>query len=243
MEPLSARSSSGGAARNGSPRGRGRGWNPLLLALAARAAALLLRLLGASWRVCVEGRDPLPEGRPPHLAAFWHQNILVAAWHYRDRGFGTAVSRSRDGELIAALLGALGYRAPARGSSSRGGAAALLGLVRLLQSGVTVSLQTDGPRGPARVSKPGVVSLARLTGAPITPVAFWARPRLRFRSWDRTLLPLPFARLVCRYGAPIEVPADADEAAEEKLRHRLDRELEALGSGQRHRAAQGLHAL
>jgi lysophospholipid acyltransferase (LPLAT)-like uncharacterized protein len=229
VAPLSAVLGAGGMTGRG-----GRGQSPLALAVAARAAALLLRLLGASWRVTTEGPDPLPEGRAPHLAAFWHRNILTAVWYYRDRGFGTAVSRSRDGDLITALLGALGYRAPARGSSSRGGAAALLRLVRMLRSGVTISLQTDGPRGPAAISKPGVVALARLTGVAITPVAFSARPCLHFRSWDRTLLPLPFARVVCRYGPPIEVPASADEELEETLRQRLDRELETLaGAGDR----------
>jgi lysophospholipid acyltransferase (LPLAT)-like uncharacterized protein len=222
--PSTVRASGGITGR----RRHGGRWRRLALAVTARAAALLLRLLGASWRVATEGPDPLPAGRAPHLAAFWHDSILTAAWYYRDRGFGTAVSRSRDGDLIAALLDALGYRTPSRGSSSRGGAAALLGLVRMLRSGVTVSLQTDGPRGPARVSKPGVVSLARLTGVVITPVAFRARPCLRFRSWDRTLLPLPFARVVCRYGPPIEIPTDADEETEETLRQHLDRELEAL---------------
>ena len=93
---------------------------------------------------------------------------------------------------------------------------------------MTLSLQTDGPRGPARVSKPGIVALARLSGVAITPVAFSVRPCLRFRSWDRTLLPLPFARIVCHYGAPIEVPSDADEEMEEALRRRLDEQLEAL---------------
>jgi lysophospholipid acyltransferase (LPLAT)-like uncharacterized protein len=224
--PPSAVPEPGGTTGHGGREGRG--GKRLALALAVRTTALLLRLVGASWRVETEGPDPLPEGRGPHLAAFWHQAILAAAWYYRDRDFGTAVSRSRDGDLIAALLGALGYRAPARGSSSRGGAAALFRLVRMLRSGVTVSVQTDGPRGPARVSKPGVVSLARLTGVAITPVAFHAHPCLRFRSWDQTLLPLPFARVVCRYGPPIEVPSNASEEMEEALRQHLDRELEAL---------------
>ena len=87
------------------------------LALVSRLASGLMRLLGASWRTATEGPDPLRTGDAPRLAAFYHCDILVAAWYYRDRGFSTAVSRSRDGDLIAALLGALGYRPPARGSS------------------------------------------------------------------------------------------------------------------------------
>jgi hypothetical protein len=87
---------------------------------------------------------------------------------------------------------------------------------------------TDGPRGPARRSKIGVVGLARLTGVPITPFVLSARPRLRLRSWDRTLLPMPFARVVCRFGEPIAVPRDADPEREEQLCRELDRELGRL---------------
>jgi lysophospholipid acyltransferase (LPLAT)-like uncharacterized protein len=193
-----------------------------------RLAALLLRVVGASWRMRVEGPDPLVPGHEAVVAAFWHRNVLIAAWHYRDRGFSVPVSRSRDGDRIAALLAALGYAEPPRGSSSRGGAAALHELVRLVRGGTTVSIQTDGPQGPPRISKSGIVSLARLTGRPITPVCFSARPTWRFRSWDGTLLPLPFARVLCRYGEPIPIAADADEAAEERARRRLDDALNGI---------------
>lgn len=193
-----------------------------------QAAGLLLRLLGATWRVSTEGPDPLADGHEPVVAAFWHRNVLIASHYYRGRGFSVAVSRSRDGDRVASLLSALGYETPPRGSSTRGGASALLELVRQVESGTTVSIQTDGPQGPARISKVGVVSLSRLTGRPITPVTFSARPRVRFRSWDGTLLPLPFAKVVCRYGEPLVVPADADDSEEERRRDELDRALNEL---------------
>ena len=101
-------------------------------------------------------------------------------------------------------------------------------LYGLVKSGITVSVQTDGPQGPARVSKIGVITLARLTQRPITPVAFSASPCLRFRSWDRALLPAPLAKVACRYGEPITVPPEADERAEEELRVQLDAELNRL---------------
>jgi lysophospholipid acyltransferase (LPLAT)-like uncharacterized protein len=198
------------------------------LALLGWTAALLLRALGATWRVRSEGPNPLVPGHPALVAAFWHRNVLIASHHYRGRGFSAAVSRSRDGDRIAAMLSALGYHQPPRGSSTRGGAAALHELVRLVRSGTTVSIQPDGPQGPARVSKIGIVTLARLTGQPITPVGFSATPCLRFHSWDGTVLPLPFARVACRYGEPIHVPEDADEALEERLRRELDARLDAL---------------
>lgn len=200
----------------------------LALRLLGHGVALLLRALGATWRVRWDGPSPLAPGHAPVVAAFWHRNVLIASWAYRDRGFSAAVSRSRDGDRIAALLAALGYRQPPRGSSTRGGAAALRELFKLVRAGTTVSIQPDGPQGPRRVAKGGVVTLARLTRRPITPVGFSARPALRFRSWDGTLLPLPFARVVCRYGEALPVPPDADDAGEERCRQTLEACLDDL---------------
>jgi lysophospholipid acyltransferase (LPLAT)-like uncharacterized protein len=197
----------------------------LRTAVLGRLGAWLLRAWGATWRVTTEGPDPL---RPDHeavVAAFWHRNILMAAWYYRDRDFSVAVSRSKDGDLIAAVLTALGYQRTARGSSTRGGAAALHELYGLVNSGATVSVQTDGPQGPARISKVGVVTLARLTDRPVQAVGFSARPAVRFESWDQTILPWPFARVLCRYAQPIPVTSNADEEDEERSRLELDNVL------------------
>lgn len=196
--------------------------------VAGRLAALLLRALGATWRVSIEGADPLATKPGPHLGAFWHRNALIAAYVFRDRGFSAPVSRSRDGSLVGQLLLGLGYEPPARGSSSQGGAAALRALARMIDRGITISIQTDGPRGPARVSKDGIVSLARRTGRPISPVAFSASPCIRFRSWDGTLLPLPFARVSRGHGSQFRVPENAKPEDEEAIRVALDRELNRM---------------
>lgn len=197
-------------------------------------SAALVRLLGATWRYQVLGRDPRAtesreaDSNPAHLAALFHESLLPSAHFFRDRGYSVAVSRSRDGDRIDATLRSLGYGARARGSSSRGGTAALRGLVRLIDSGTTVSVLVDGPRGPARVSKAGIIALARLTDRPIQPVAFSARPAVRLRSWDGSLIPLPFARIVCAFGEPFEVDREADESRELSEARELDRRLGAL---------------
>jgi lysophospholipid acyltransferase (LPLAT)-like uncharacterized protein len=211
---------------------RQRGWqrllaHPALARAVGTATAWGLRILGSTWRLSYEGPDPLDRGEPI-LGAFWHRNLVAASFAFRDRGFGVAVSRSRDGDLITGSLVALGYGAIARGSSSRGGGAALLGLVRAVRSGTTISLQPDGPRGPARRAKPGIVALARVTGAPIVPIAFSGRPCLRLRSWDRALVPWPFARVVCRWGSPLHVASDCDEASERDYTRQLEASLDEL---------------
>ena len=101
-------------------------------------------------------------------------------------------------------------------------------LVRMVNSGTSVSIQTDGPRGPARKSKLGIVALARLSGAPIVPIGFGVTPCLRLRTWDRMLLPLPFARVRFVLAPPIRVPRDADSEAEAAALLDLDRELNRL---------------
>ena len=215
------------ARRSPSPVGR------LGLALFGALSAGLLRGLGATWRVEIVGRDPrVPEGPPAppraHLAALLHQALVVAAWQFRDAGYCVAVSLSRDGSLVSATLRALGYAAPARGSSSRGGSTALLGMLGQLERGTTVAVLVDGPRGPAGEAKPGIAALARHSATVIQPVALAARPALRLRSWDRSLVPLPFARVVCAFGEPIAPPSDATEPDDRSFADRVSAALAAL---------------
>ncbi|MCA9504252.1 MAG: DUF374 domain-containing protein [Myxococcales bacterium] len=221
---------------SGRPRSDGRG--PLVrlgLRLLGIGLALLLRLLGATWRIEVLGHDPrarvVPGQAPrPHLAALFHESMIPCAWLFRDAGYRVAVSRSRDGDLVREVLVALGYADPVRGSSSRGASAVLLGLLRGLEAGCTSAVLVDGPRGPARESKPGIVALSARTGLPIQPIAVSARPALRLSSWDRTLVPLPFARVVCAYGEPFTVDLGAPRApdAEQAFTNRLDAALGRL---------------
>lgn len=214
------------------------------LASFGQVSAWLLRALGWTWRIETLGPDPRLRAAGPdadsgtYLAALHHESMLPAAWHFRDRAYAVAVSRSDDGELVRSTLLQLGYAEPARGSSSRGGSAVLRRMLRLIEGGQTVAVLVDGPRGPARVSKPGVLAIARLSGQPIIPIAFSARPVLRLRSWDASLIPLPFARVVCAFGEPIPVSCPAEETAEKAAARDLDLRLEAL----RQAADRRLHA-
>lgn len=199
----------------------------LVSSIIGRLAALLIRALAATWRVRSEGVNPM-RSKAANLGAIWHQDALISAWWFRDLGITIPVSRSSDGDIVTPIVVALGYVEPPRGSSSRGGAAALRGLVRHIKGGATAAILVDGPRGPARQSKIGVVSLARLTSTPITPVAFSASAAVRLRSWDRTVVPLPFARVVARFGEPIHVPSDASPEEEDALRAEVDARFNAL---------------
>jgi lysophospholipid acyltransferase (LPLAT)-like uncharacterized protein len=194
----------------------------------APIVGLLMRALAWSWRLDLRGEDPFAAGDCSEggIFALWHRDLLVGAGTFRDSGYHAAISQSRDGGHIAAVIRHLGLGEPPRGSSSRGGVAVLKSMVRLVRSGHVVGVLPDGPRGPARVAKPGVLALARSTGAPIHPLGFAARPALRFGSWDRTVLPLPFARVVCVVGDPLEAGRGKLGASREQLQAELNARLE-----------------
>jgi lysophospholipid acyltransferase (LPLAT)-like uncharacterized protein len=199
----------------------------LLDRLLAHLVAGLLRLFALTWRVRLEGPDPFAGGHP-FVAVTWHRGLFLAAATHRDRGLVVPVSRSRDGDRIDAVLHALGFGPSPRGSSSRGATSALRGMIRSVRSGHSVAILCDGPRGPARRAKPGFAALARVTGAPVVPVSLSARPALRFGSWDRVVLGLPFARVVVVYGEPLGVPKECDEDALERVREQVEGILERM---------------
>ncbi len=186
-----------------------------------------IRLLACTWRVRIEGADPRASGEP-FVGVLWHRGFLIAAGAFRDSGLAVPVSRSRDGDRIAAVLRGLGFGDPPRGSSSRGARQLLVQLIRRARRGDSLAILPDGPRGPARELKPGVVAVARATGRPVVPVGLSARPSVRVGSWDRALLPLPFARVRVVVGTPLRVPEGARNAELVQRGLALERELDRV---------------
>jgi len=202
-----------------------------LTALAPPLTAGAVRALGATLRLRSEGLEalePLWAARRPVLYAVWHARILMIPWlnarlvrTHGARPVRVLASRSRDGELVARWVTRFGLRV-ARGSSSRGGAEALRELAAAVRAGEDVAVVPDGPRGPSEVLQAGLVVLAALTGAPVVPVGFAARPARRLASWDRFMVPLPFARAAAVFGKPFAVARDAER---ETARADLERAL------------------
>ncbi len=198
-------------------------------ALIAGAASPLIAALAATWRWTVDGLHHydaiVATGRQPILA-FWHGRILPATAFFRDRGIVVITSENFDGEWIARIIRRFGY-GTARGSSSRGGARALVQLRRELGAGRPAGFTIDGPRGPARVAQPGAVWLAGATGHPILPFHIEANRFWTMGSWDRTQVPKPFGRVGLAIGEPIYVDGTED-AVIDSARERLDRALKGL---------------
>lgn len=213
---------------------------PTLRAGACWLTARYIRLVKALGRWSIEGAE-IPENliaaNRPFLVAFWHGRLLMMpeAWPY-EMPFNMVVSLHRDGQLIARTISHLGIKS-ILGSSTQGGSKAMRSMLGALKAGECVGITPDGPQGPRMRASAGIVQVARLAGVPIVPVAFTARPCRLVNSWDRLMVPLPFARGIIRWGKPLDVARDADEAAvgnaakllEERL-NRLVRDLdETLG--------------
>lgn len=189
------------------------------IAAIAGLGAPLLGVLSRTVHWQTVGREHLEavdQTGAPHIFALWHGRILPCMWYFRDRGIVVVTSENFDGEWIARIIKRFGFGA-ARGSSSRGGAKALRSLLKTMAAS-PAAFTVDGPRGPRGVAQPGVVWLARATGHPILPIHAEADRAWTMRSWDRTQVPKPGARLVMAIGAPIVVPRDTDEAGLEAAR-------------------------
>ncbi len=204
--------------------------------LAGLLVAGLLRALALTWRVEIEGPNPFAEpgsgqDDEPLVLVAWHRNLFVAMGIFRDLGILIPVSKSRDGDWVEAVLGRLGFGESPRGSSSDGASTLLRNLIRSTRAGHRVGMLPDGPRGPAGVAQPGVVALARITGARLCTAGSSASSCWRFGSWDRPILPRPFARVRCRFGRRLHVPKGSDGEALAAHLAELQAELHRLDDG------------
>jgi len=194
---------------------------------------LVFRLWFATCRVRLAGDDVYrryTEGRLPAVVAAWHRGAIFMVWYFRRLKPMVMVSRSNDGELIARFAEKLGVIA-VRGSSSRGGGQALRSMLKFLSGDGSrlVATVLDGPQGPRFEAKKGLLFLSKIAGAPLVPVAVSAWPAITMKkSWDRTLIPLPFSRVIVMIGAPIHIAPDTDSAGLESIRLAVENTLKTM---------------
>lgn len=200
-----------------------------------RLAARYLRFVWATNRWADGAVDPytVAEGHMPAIIAMWHgQHFLVPFVRRPDHPSVSLVSRSSDGEIAATIVSDLGVRAirgsgaSGRKTASKGGAGALLAMVRALKGGESVVLTADVPK-TARVCGDGIIALARISGRPIVPLAVVTSRSITARSWDKASIPLPFGRKIAVARAPIYVAADATPAELENARVAVEAALVA----------------
>ncbi len=216
----------------------GRRLTPLrraLYRLALPVGVLLVRFWWGTCRVVrVIGEEHVGAALAggPVVPVFWHQHQLFCT-HFlmrqRSKGLvpGFLISPSVDGELPAMLARREGAHV-LRGSSSSSGARVLRDNFMALRQGVSPAITPDGPYGPRFEFKPGAILAAQLSGRPMLPLAFHASRVFRFRTWDRFVLPWPFARVVVAVGAPRYVPKSLDAAGLQRWQAEMAAELHAV---------------
>jgi lysophospholipid acyltransferase (LPLAT)-like uncharacterized protein len=166
-----------------------------------------------------------------YIGALWHNRLLVfplVLHRFLSQRHGAAlISASRDGDLLADAVQRFGYNV-VRGSSSRLGASAILQLGEVLASHGDVVITPDGPLGPAYELGPGIIFLAQKTGAPVLPINMEYSSCWRIKSWDRFIVPRPFAKVRVIIGAPYRVRATSAAEEFEAERLRLQNAMMAL---------------
>ncbi len=189
---------------------------PLMFELTLWLLYIICFILKATWRVRIVGMDrrrmavsSSPTGS--FLIASYHENAIAGILTHAGQKICTMVSHSKDGEIVTFICQKLGIKS-VRGSSSRGGKAVRDEMVEVVKSGYSGAITVDGPRGPRRVLKNGIVDIARKTGAPVMPLvsvgdSYWVLSK----TWDQTRVPKPFARVLVYYGTPITVSRDTNE--------------------------------
>lgn len=211
--------------------------SPAAAAVVSAGVGAYVRFVGATSRRDFIGRahaDALLQSDQGFILAFWHARLLMGPIIRRetDRPVAMLISAHSDGRMIAAAVRGFGVTViegsaadPKKPHKDKSGAPAVAAMAAALKSGAIVGITPDGPRGPAEVAKIGAVRLAAMTGVPILPVGYAARRAARLRTWDRFVLAPPFSRLAFAARAPIHVERDADAAALEAARQRLEDEL------------------
>ena len=191
----------------------------------------VIRLLGPTLRFEVLGwhhAEKVYAAQKQCVWAFWHRVIIPIVWWYRNHGVVVMNTTAFDGQWTRKVIEWLGF-GTAQGSSSRGGLRGLAVMARRIGEGKDCAFTIDGPRGPRYVAKPGPVMLARKTGAPIMVFHLGVdRGKTFEKTWDRFLLPMPFARAMILFAPPIFVPKDASVELMDAKHAEMQKELERV---------------
>ena len=163
----------------------------------------------------------------PCIYAMWHAHqFCIHGIPNRDK-LHVLVSRSRDGEIIADVVEKWGFKTVRGSKGKKGAVEASMQMISILKSGENCAMMVDGPRGPAKVAKDGVIKIAKLAGVPVVPVYWYSNnfTWAKFPSWDELRCPVFATNLINIYGEPIYIPHDGDE---EEARQKLQKSLEDL---------------
>lgn len=190
------------------------------LFLAGTVIPALVYCFGLTWRVKYVNAEAENAG-PPLVWAFWHARLLPLVYYFRNRGIVVLVSRSFDGEITSRVLHRMGF-STIRGSTSRGAMQSLREVVNELKKDSYVAFTPDGPKGPSEVAQIGASAAARLGNAPLVAVTTASSKNWRLNTWDKFIIPKPFAKVEIRQSEPIIPGRRCVDEISEDLQKALD---------------------
>ena len=167
----------------------------------------------------------------PCIYAMWHSDQFCVYGVEEKSKLSILISTSIDGDIVDYACRSLGFKTVRGSSGKKGAVESSMKMVELLEKGESVAIMVDGPKGPLHSVKPGVVRLAKLSGAPIVPVC-WYCPQpnfIKLPSWDKMTFPLGPVKILNLYGEPIYVPQDLPHEKETEVRNQVKEALENIG--------------
>ena len=196
--------------------------------------AMLFLMSRAAWSTMqleVFGSQNMARAYQKHgqiICAFWHNRTILLPLIYRYEMRLTRlvamVSRSRDGQFLADFLHRFGFES-IRASTSTAGTGTIVQVARIARQGYDIAIAPDGPRGPRYQVQPGIIKLAQMTSLPIVPVSYQASIRKELHSWDRFIIPAPFAKIAFEIAPAITVPRRSGQKGLERARLDLQERL------------------
>ena len=192
------------------------------------AIFLIYSAFKLTWRIRVVESQSFQAALKDNRAmvfAHWHGDIPSILYLLKRYRAAAIISQSKDGDLVDSVARMLGGRT-ARGSSHRGGAAGLKGMLRLCRQGFRPSVAVDGPKGPRHKVKPGVLEISRVIGGGLFPLTVACDRRIVFRkSWDKAFLPMPFAKIVVVWGDEVSAVKRDEDSRDPQLAERLEKAM------------------
>lgn len=162
------------------------------------------------------------------MICFWHDHMVLSPRCYKGEKVYIMASQHKDGKLVGEAMKHFSHLDYVLGSTTRGWMAGVKSMLKVARKGFDLALTPDGPKGPRHEVKMGAIGIAKITGMPIYPVAFIAKNKKIFNSWDKYMLPYPFSKAVYIYGEPIEIDRKASDDEMEEARLKLQNSLNDL---------------
>lgn len=187
-------------------------------------AHLLSRSIISTCRLTVENADYFEQrGQAGENMIFtsWHSRLIVLPYYYKYKynftNLTMMVSQSSDGEMFKGLLERYGIET-VRGSTSRGGSAAIKTMIRVARRGRDTAISLDGSKGPRYKAQMGSLLLSQMTGVPVVPLTYDVTQRVTLNTWDKMIIPLPFSHIYAVFADPISVPREAKNLEEYRVK-------------------------